>query len=446
MSYLGSIARRLCLMLVAAVMLGAPATAATIIRDADIENALSELARPVLAAAGLSKDRVKILVTRDDRLNAFVVDPTAIYLHSGLILRMKTPQMLQSVIAHEAAHIAHGHITRRFDHARTANNVTGLGIALAAAVAASGNGTAAGGIGLGVASSASRVFMSHTRSEESAADSSGLRYMTRAGIDPRGYAEVLEIFRGQELLLETRQDPYARTHPLSRDRLRAVDALIAAAPTAPATDPATLYWFARAQGKLSAFLRAPNWTLKRTGQKLSDNDVTLLQQAVAFHRLPNPKKALQAIDALAAMRPNDAFIHDLRGQIHLESRQTATAVRAYSRAAALAPKHPLILAGQGRALLVAGQPKQALKILENARARDFRDPSILRDMATAYAQTGQIGMASLASAERYALLGDMGSALTQANRAAGLLSRGSPPWLRAQDVISAAETASRKRR
>ena len=422
------------------------AGAATLIRDADIEHALSELARPILQTAGLSPNSVKVLIIQDDTMNAFVLDNNHIFIHSGLLLRMKTAAMLQSVIAHEAAHIANGHMARRSQNMARANTISGLGVALAAAAAAaSGRGDAAAGLGLGIGGSARRVFMSHTLAEESAAVSDGLRYMERAGVDTRGFSDVLNLFRGQEVLSEGRQDPYARTHPLSRDRLRAVEAYIQARRGEVTPDPAAQYWFARINGKLSAFLRAPRWTLDRLDQS-GTADIALMREAVAWHRTPDPSRAIAAVDRLVAMRPKDPFVHDLRGQILLESRQFGAAVNAYKQAAALAPQNALILAGYGRALLAADQPKAALQALTTARDRDFRNAMMLRDLAVAYARTGQDGMASLVTAERFALMGRLPDALIHANRALGLLPRGSAPFNRAQDVVFAAEAAAKQRR
>ncbi len=433
---------------VLAVMLShaLPAQAVTLLRDADIEHALGRLAQPVLNAAGLPAGSVKVMVIRDSSLNAFVVDHRHIFIHSGLLLKMKTADELQSVLAHEAAHIANGHISRRFSNMRMANTISGLGIALAAAAAASGaDGSAVSALGLGVSSSANRVFMSHTRAEESAADNSAIRYMISAGADPKAMIDLLNIFSGQELLNQSRQDPYARTHPLTRDRLRAVQAQVTAAKAKPGRNKDADYWFARAQGKLSAFLRAPSWTLRRAGSSAS-KDIALVRQAVAYHRKPDSAKALAAIGKLIALRPKDPFVHELNGQILLESRRAEASVAAYGRAAALAPGNALILGGQGRALLAAGQPKRALQALEKARARDFTDARVLRDMATAYAKTGKTGMASVVTAERYALAGRFKDAQIHAKRAADLLPRGSAPWLRAQDVLSAAEAQASKRK
>ena len=428
--------------------LATAAQAQSLIRDAEIEYALRRLAQPVLHAAGLNPRRVKILVIKDSSLNAFVIDSQHMFIHSGLILKLKSAQELQAVIAHEAAHMANGHISRRLINMRSAKTAAGLGVLLAAvAGAASGNTQAAGGIAVGTMSSAQRVFMSHTRSEESSADQSGARYMARAGVDPAAMVKVLDIFRGQEALAVSRRDPYTLTHPLTRDRLRAVKGYAAAYAPQGAPDPKSEYWYARARGKLGAFIRNPKWGL-REAKKTGFSDVALMMQAVSYHRTPNLKKALKAVNALISARPKDAYAYELKGQILLESRQSKAAAAAYAKAVALAPSEALILAGYGRALLAqntGASLKKALLVLEKARARDPQDARMMRDLAMVYAKSGNNGMASLATAERYAIQGRLKDAGLHATRAVGLLPRGSVGWNRAQDVIRAAKAASKRR-
>ena len=428
-----------------AFTLAQPARALTLLRDPDIEYALKQLAAPVLKAAGLSPSRMSILVIDDRNLNAFVVDRDNIFIHSGLLLKMKSPQMLQAVIAHEAAHIANGHLVRRPINIRNARTAAGLGMALAAAAGAiSGNAQAAAGVAVGVNSTAARMFFSHTRAEESSADNAGVRYMVRAGLDASGAADVMDIFRGQEALSASRQDPYARTHPLSADRYRVVKQMAEAHGGNAKPSNNDLYWFARAKGKLSAFQRSPKWTIARAGES-GFKDVGYMREAVAWHRRSNLGKSLKAMDKAIAARPNDPYYHELRGQILMESRQFAAATAAYARAVNAAPNHPLILGSYGRALMAQGQTAKALQVLEKARARDGRDGRVMRDLAVAYAKSGNKGMASVVTAERYALQGRMEDAGLHAKRASDLLPRGSAGWQRAQDVLSAAKAASKRK-
>lgn len=418
-----------------------PAGAVSLIRDADIEHSLDQLAAPILRAAGLNPNSVRILIVNDRGLNAFVINGQAIFIHSGLMQRLETAAQLQAVIAHEAAHIANGHLSRRLTNLRGSQNAAGFGLALALAVAlASDNPNAAAGVAMGTASAAQRQFFAHTRAEEAAADQSTVRLLLSAGVNPQAAVEVLEIFRGQEALSVSRQDPYIRTHPLTSDRLRALRGLVAANPGASEPDPAADFWFARAQGKLSAFIQNPGWTLRRVRNDTSP--VGVMRRAVAHHRQADANRAIQSMQALLNQYPNDAYWHELYGQILLESRQPAAAVQAYRRAVDLNSREPLILGGYGRALLAldsADANAQAVRALERARALDGQSSAILRDLGQAYARADQPGLASLATAERYALQGRLDDAIVHARRAADRLPRGSAPWQRAQDVLSAGQ-------
>lgn len=417
----------------------------SLIRDPDIEHGLRELAFPVLRAAGLNTNRVQILVVNDNTFNAFVIDYNAIYVNYGLILTVESPEMLQAVIAHEAAHIANGHLARRAENLKAARRNAGLGTALALLAAAAGGGEAAIGIAAGTQGAAIRSFLGHTRAEEASADRSAASYLRWAQISPSGMVELHRKFAGQELLSVANQDPYMRSHPTSRERLRAAEAFLdefgdKAVPNANAD-----YWFARVKGKLSAFLRSPSWTLRRAKEETAQ-DIRLMREASAHHQNRDLDRARGAIDQALALRPNDPYYYDLKGQILLENRQIGAAVEAYGSAVEMAPNDALILAGYGRALLAQGQTKRALSVLEKARARDYRNARLLQDLGVAYAQVGNDGMASTVTAERYALQGRLKDAGIHAKRAVARLPEGSPGWQRAQDVLIASERLNKDKR
>lgn len=440
--------RRL-LPLLLALTLALPAQAITVIRDAEIERSLKEIAKPILRAAGLGGNSVRILVIKDSSMNAFVVDSRHVFIHSGLILRLKRPEALQAVMAHEIAHIANGHLVRRAGNARIASRVAAIGLALSVAAAAKGEGEAAIGLAAGTSSSAQRVFFGHTRAEEASADQSALRYLARAGVDPDAMNDVLQLFRGQEALRPGRQDPYARTHPLTSDRLRAVRGYVAGLKgrtTPPSAQ--TVYWYNRMTAKLEGFLRNSKSVLRKASAK-GNGEIAILRRAVAYHKRPAPKKALAEMGKLLKLRPRDPYYHELRGQILLESRNAAAAVQSYRNAANLAGGEPLILAGLGKALLAVNSKAsnaEALRVLNTAHGRDPGNPAMLRNLAVAHAKNGQNAMASVATAERYMVIGRFTEAELHSKRAMGALPRGSRGWLRAQDVLATAQAAPKKRR
>ncbi len=410
------------------------AYAVSLLRDADIENAFSELSKPVLQAAGLSPSGIKIMLIDDTRPNAFVIDNKHIFITTGLALKTRTPEMFQSIIAHEAAHIAYGHVARRTQNIENARSVAAFGLALGIMTGAlSGNAELGTSLALGTSSSATRALLAHTRAEESAADQAAMSYMAQSRIDAAGMADVLDIFVGQENLSANRQDPYARTHPLSRDRLRVVDGRVTAQPK-PAQDKNALYWHDRAIGKLSAFVRAPDWTLKNTDSS-SHEDVKHLRRAVAFSRQGKLEEAINEISKAQRKRPKDAYLQDLKAELYMRHKKFDRAAKEYQKASDLDGSNALILAGYGRALLASNQTNKALSVLKTSRQKDFRNIRMLRDLAVAYSKTGQNGMASLITAERFALQGKTKDAKIHARRALDNLPRGSPGWQSAEDIL-----------
>ena len=423
----------------AMALLPQAAAAIGLIRDAEIERTLGRMSRPVFQAAGLSPQSIDIYIVNDRDLNAFVAGGSNIFLYSGLLMTLETPEELLGVIAHETGHIAGGHQARRSVNLRDARGPALLGVLAGIAAAAAGGGQAGAAIAAGSQSAVQRSLLAYNRGEEAAADQAAIDYLLRAGIDPAGLRKVMERFRGQEVLTLGNVDPYVLTHPLSTERMQLIERRTdeAAARSFP-DDPERAYWHARMRAKLRGFLESPQRVLDSLAGK-PETEETLYAKAVALYRKPDFPAALAAMDRLIAKRPDDPYYTELKGQILFELGRPDEAVPLYRRAAALAPDEPLILAGLGRALLALNRPDsnaEALDILQEARANDLGDAAALHDLATAYSRAGQDGMAALATAERYALTGRTKDAVVIARRAVAVLPEGSPGWLRAQDILA----------
>jgi predicted Zn-dependent protease len=365
-------------------------------------------------------------------------------LNTGLLRRLDKPRSLMGVIAHETGHITGGHIARRMVASQNMGLAALAALALAAAAAAaSGSGEAGAAIAMGGTEALRRTMLAYSRAEEAAADQAGMNYMARAGIDPQGMLDVLEIFRGQEVFQARGVDPYALTHPLSRERLNLLERGVSESPLqGAAMDPELEYWFQRMRAKIDGFVLAPEQLLRhlRTIDD-ADSEPNLLRQAIAHHRLGETEKALTTLDRVLRQRPNDPYLHALRGQFLFEGARPQDAVAAYRRALQLAPNEPLIAGNLGRALLATGTPAdeaEALRVLEAATGNDPGDPGILRDLSVAHARAGNEGLAALAAAERLAMIGSFEDAGRLANRAMGLLPAGSPGWRRADDLMALA--------
>lgn len=441
----GALARGIALAAALSTVAVAQPRGGTLIRDAEIERTLRMLSDPIFKAAGIAPESVNIFILLDPSLNAFVANGRNMFLHTGLLQQFDRPETLIGVIAHETGHITGGHLARRMIAADNLSGPAVLALVLAvAAGVASGSGGAGAAAAIGGQDALRRSMLAFSRGEEAAADQAGVSFMNRAGIDPDGMMDILQLFKGQEVFSSTRLDPWALTHPLSSERISSLANRIAESPARGATvPPALAYWHARMRAKLDGFTGSPERTLARLEfEEHPDSELNLYRRAIAEFRLADAPAALATLDRLQALRPDDPYFHELRGQILFESARAAEAVAPYRRALALAPDEPLIAGNLGRALLALGTPQaeaEALDILKRATRNDPGDPGVLRDLAMAYARAGDEGMATLTTAERLALAGNLADAGRQARRALGLLPQGSPAWLRADDIAAIAD-------
>ncbi|MER2635727.1 MAG: M48 family metalloprotease, partial [Rhizobiaceae bacterium] len=82
-----------------------------IVRDAEIEALVRDYARPIFKAAGLPETGIQIVLVNDNSFNAFVAG-RRMFINTGALLQSETPNEIIGVIAHEAGHIAGGHLER----------------------------------------------------------------------------------------------------------------------------------------------------------------------------------------------------------------------------------------------------------------------------------------------------------------------------------------------
>lgn len=429
----------LALAVLATSFAGLQAHAAGLIRDAEIERTLRNMSSPIFQAAGFSADSINIYILNDHTINAFVANGRNMFLNTGLLTTLETPEELLGVIAHETGHISGGHEARRAITLRNAKGPALLGVLVGIAAGVAGGPEAGAGVIAGSQSAIMRGLLQYNRGEEASADQAALGYLDRSGISAVGFQKVLERFRGQEVFTVGNIDPFILTHPLSTERMQLIERHVAdtASRNYP-SDPERAYWHGRMRAKLTGYLDDPTRVLDKLDSQ-PETEETLYARAWALYKLPDMKGALATADRLIAMRPSDPYYIEMKGQILFETGHADEAVPYYRQAVKFAPGETLLEAGLGRALLALDNPaadREALAVLQAARDRDPADALALRDLATAYARAGDQGMASLATAERFALTGDTETAMVHARRASSALKEGSPGWLRAQDILA----------
>jgi predicted Zn-dependent protease len=417
----------------------------SLIRDAEIEGMIRTWATPLFNAAGLDPSAVRIYLVNDGRLNAFVAGGQNLFLNTGLLTRSENVNQVVGVMAHETGHIAGGHLARSQEAMENAFKQSLLGMALGALAAAASKGQAAGAIFAGSGAFAQQSLMQFSQAQESSADAAGLSFLDKTGQSAQGLYDFFKILEGQELLSPARQDPYLRTHPLTRQRMNTVEEHIRLAKASGAPSPAG--WdemHTRMKAKLAAFLGSPAAALSQW--KESDKSIAArYARAIAYYRIPDLKRALPAIDGLIADEPQNPYFHELKGQVLFENGRIAEAVAPYEESVRLAPKSGLLRTELAQVLIETNDPaqnKRALQQLTEANRIEEQNAGIFRLMAIAYGRDENFGMAALSMSEQAMLEGDYKMAREQAIRAAQALPPGTPARTRAEDLKEAAKRAA----
>jgi predicted Zn-dependent protease len=429
-----------------------PAMAQSILRDAETEALFNDMSRPLIQAAGLRPEDVKIVLIHDRSINAFVAGGQIVYVHSGLIAAADNANEVQGVIAHELGHVTGGHVIRLQEGVKVATGIMLLSLVLGAAAMAAGAGEAGTGIMAAGQQAAMGKFLAFSRTQESSADQAGASFLNKSGISGKGSLSFFKKLQNQEFRYAIPQeDSYARTHPLGSERMAALEQTYKSASSWDApTDPVLEERFQLVKAKLTGYVEDPQRTLIRFPES-NKSMPARYARAYALHKSAHPEKALAETESLLRDRPNDPYFYELKGQILLESGRPEEALASLRQATRLAPEQPLISALFGHALIATEKPEnfeEAKTVLRAAIGRDNTNPFAWYQLGIVYDREGDAGRAALATAERYNLEGQSRLALANAEHALRSIPTGSPDWVRAQDIamVSRAEVEKQKGR
>jgi predicted Zn-dependent protease len=420
-----------------------PAAAQSILRDAETEAMFAEMSRPLILAAGLSPNNVKVVLINDDSINAFTAGGQTIYVHSGLIQAADNANQVQGVIAHELGHVADGHVVLIDAGVRPALGVSILSMVLGVAAIAAGAPEAGAGILSAGTSAAQGKFLAFSRVQESTADATGAKFLREAGVTGKGMLTFFKKLQNEEYAYGLKNiDPFAQSHPLSGERIADLTADVIASPAyGKKPDPGLEEQFKRVKAKLLGYVAEPKTTLN----VYPDSDQSIYAhyaRAYAWHKSAYPQKADAEAAALIKAAPHDPYFLEIQGQILLEAGKPREAVAPLREATDLSRNAPLIATTFGHALIAtedkANYP-EAIKVLRQAVARDDDNPFAWYQLGTVYEAMGDEPRALLASAEQANLTGNVRMAAYSARGAMQGLPPNSVDWIRAQDIALAAQ-------
>src|SRR5664279_1558127 len=215
-----------------------------LIRDTEIEQLMREYAQPILKAAGLAQQNVRVVILSDRAFNAFVMDGRHIFINVGALTEAKTPNEVIGVFAHETGHLAGGHLLKlreQLANAQTASIIAmlaGIGAMVAGSRAgASGGGNIGAGVLLAPQAAIMRNLLAYVRTQEDQADHAGVKFVNATHQSPKGMVDLFKRLTNESLFNSRYIDPYMQSHPMPADRVAALEALARQSPYWDVKDP-----------------------------------------------------------------------------------------------------------------------------------------------------------------------------------------------------------------
>jgi Zn-dependent protease with chaperone function len=183
--------------------------------DAAVSRYVTNLGARLAAQAPGTKFTYRFKVANLSEVNAFALPGGFIYVHRGLLEKVRTEGELAGVMAHEIAHVALRHPTNQASKAYLANAGIGILGGLLGGKSQTTTGQiigAVGGFGLNT------VFLKFSRSAESQADVIGSQIMARAGYDPMEMAHFFGYLGQQTGADQGKVATFLSDHPAPADR------------------------------------------------------------------------------------------------------------------------------------------------------------------------------------------------------------------------------------
>jgi predicted Zn-dependent protease len=277
----------------------------------DVDPALSEYVQSIgnrLAQASGVDLPYEFTVLNNSVPNAWALPGGKIAINRGLLTEMSSEAELAAVLGHEIVHAAARHTAQQMSKGML---LQGLVVATSVATSDSDYGNLAVG---GASVAAQLVSTKYGRNAELESDKFGMRYMSRAGYDPRGAVTLQETF---VRLSEGRDQDWLSglfaSHPPSQERVNANRKRLRNLPEGGILGADTYKAAMSRTMALKPAYEAYDEGRKALSEKKTDEALILANKALGLFA-------------------DEAHFHALRGDVRLVNKQYDMAVTNFSRA------------------------------------------------------------------------------------------------------------------
>ena len=187
------------------------------VTDRTVTSYVATLGRALAARAPGPKYPYSFSVANYRELNAFALPGGPVWIHRGIIHAARNESQLAGVVAHEIAHIAQRHAADQVTKQLVANGLLGL---LGALLGNDGGGARTAQVGARIL--AGGYMLKFSRDDEREADRIGMQILQKAGWDPHGMADFMEILRREQGRDPGSVEVFLSSHPAPGERAEAL--------------------------------------------------------------------------------------------------------------------------------------------------------------------------------------------------------------------------------
>jgi predicted Zn-dependent protease len=287
-------------------------------------------------------------------VNAYAFPGGSIAATRGILLEMDNEDSLAALMGHEVGHVNARHFAER----QAKSSLIDI-VAQTATVAAAGSNPQYGQLAQLIGSVGGGALLAHySRDNEREADALGMEYMARAGLNPAGMPDLMNMLNTQSKTKPGALELMFSTHPMSSERVantsRALQTTYADAAKRPRQRERYMDNTSRLrslkpaigeQQKGEAMLNQKKFPDAeghlRTALGLAPNDypglVLMAKTQMAMNR---PKEAQPYLAQAKSIYPTEAQASQLAGVTHLQLKQPDRALAAFQEYDRLLPGNP----------------------------------------------------------------------------------------------------------
>ena len=404
------------------------------INDTEVENLLHKLITPVAVAADIPENRLKIHIVNNDDFNAFVTGGEDVFIYTGLLTRIKNPNALQAVVAHELGHMIGGHMAqmsaRQEAEMKRTMLIQALGVGL---MVAGGNPSLGAGVMAGAGGVAQQSLLSFSRDEERMADDLAVDLLIKAHINPNGLITVFEQMQDIIGAAESKISKNKTNHPLTSERLKNTREKLS---HIKQSDKYTVYSdseYELVRAKLIGYLYSEKRILDKYPYR-DTGDAGIYARAIGNMRGGALDSARMGTLTLIKRNPENPYYYELLGDIEYQRGHYDASVTAYKKALNLDEDAPQIQTAL--ALVLSERQKPG----DNEYGIELCKRSLLVEKVPltywVLAKLYKDGRSYWAMAEFYNMNGDVKKAKKFAKQAQKNLKKDDPEYIKAGDILN----------